>query len=79
MLHIGQTADAAWRSRSISFDQPASADGRDVPPVWLVFVKHGLPAELVRIVRVARLQLWIVGSPESVRNLVRLANAPGSS
>ena len=41
MLHIGQTDDAACRSRSISFDQPASAVGSDVPPVWFVLVKHG--------------------------------------
>src|SRR5436190_18605594 len=79
MLHIGHTADAACRSRSISFDQPASADGGVVPPVWFVLVKQGLPAELARDVRVASGQLWIAGRCESARNLARFANAFGSS
>ncbi len=80
MLHIGQTDDAACRSRSISFDQPASAAGSDVPPVWFVLVKHGALAELVRVVRVASVQLWSGGSPgESLRNRLTLANAFGSS
>ncbi len=42
MLHIGHTAEAACRSRSISFAQPASAAGSEVPPVWFVLVKQGL-------------------------------------
>ena len=79
MLHIGQMDEAACRSRSISFDQPASAAGSDVPPVWFVLVKHGLAAALVSVVSVASGQLGMTGSPESLRNLVKLANAFGSS
>src|SRR4051812_45507767 len=79
MLHVGQTAEAAWRSRSISFDQPASAAGREVPPVWFVLVKQGLGEELVSDVSVASEQFWIAGKPWSLRNLVRFEKAFGSS
>src|SRR6185503_13731337 len=79
MLHVEQIADAACRSRSISFDQPASAAGSEVPPVWFVFVKQGLLAALVRAVSWASVQLWMAGRPWSVRNLVRFAKAAGSS
>ena len=63
MLQVGQIAEAIWRSRSISFDHPASARGSEVPPVWFVFVKQGLPAELVRAVSCASVQVWMTGSP----------------
>src|SRR3954447_8411726 len=79
MLHIGQTDDTACRSRSISLAQPASATGSELPPVWFVLVKHGALAELVRLVVVASEQLWIGGSPTSLRNRDMLANAFGSS
>src|SRR3974390_250136 len=62
MLHFGQTADAAWRSRSISVDQPVSAVGSGVAaPFWLTWAKQGLVDELVRPVSWASVQFGIPG------------------